>query len=252
MVQSIHGDRSVDDRRAGDRRRCPRDSLERLLDAALGEAPAEVAVIDAQHVDAEATRRRHLDPTLRRRHRQEPDQRRVERHRGERTDGEPDWFAVDHRRDHRDTGGEVAEHEAIFQGIDRHHGGLYLRAPRALTAVARCAGDRQGRLAQADAHGARHGRRSSDAQRAAVGQGRRARRVPPGRQRDGVRRLQAASPTPTRCSPGSPSRASGCCCLASSRRGSSLSTVTRRWSVSKFGVSEPTGPPVDLERDRSS
>src|SRR3954451_3347095 len=57
----------------------------------------------------------------------------------------------------------------------------------ALTAVARCAGDGQGRPPTADAHGARCRRGPSDPQRATLGEGGRAARVSPGRHGDGVR-----------------------------------------------------------------
>ena len=49
-------------------------------------------------------------------------------------------------------GGEVAEHEAVLQRVDRHQGGLYPEGHLASTAVARCPGDGQGRAPSAHAH----------------------------------------------------------------------------------------------------
>ena len=114
------GNCPVDDRRAGGGRWRPADTVERLLDTATSERPAQIAVVVAEDVDAKRTGSTNLVPAVGRDHRQEPNQRRIERHRGERSNRESDRLAVAHPGDDGDTGGEVAEHLAVVQWVDRH------------------------------------------------------------------------------------------------------------------------------------
>ncbi len=112
------GHRPVDDRRAR-RRSVPGHICVTLgLVVGLGELPAQIRLITAEHVDAERTLGLHRRPGRAVFHRQEPHQRWIERYRGERSDREADRLVpVDSRHD-RDAGGEVPEHGAELLGVE--------------------------------------------------------------------------------------------------------------------------------------
>ena len=98
----------------------PRDVVEAVVaDAALGEAPAQVGLVVAQDVDAEAAGRRHRLPRVAGDLREEADERRVERHRRERPDREPGRVVAGPAGDDRDAGREVAEHLAELVAVER-------------------------------------------------------------------------------------------------------------------------------------
>ena len=93
-----------------------------VADAALGEPPAQLGLVVAQHVDAELAGRRHRLPRVAGDLRQEPDERRVERHRRERPDREPGRHVARPPGDDGDAGGEVTEHLAELATVERRVG----------------------------------------------------------------------------------------------------------------------------------
>ena len=107
--------------RIGSRARAGRHPMPRELVVALaGEQAADVLLVLGEDVDAEAPGRLDLRPGRRRLRRAEerPAAGRATRER-ERVHRQADRLAVVHRRDHRDAGGEVAEHLAEPGRVER-------------------------------------------------------------------------------------------------------------------------------------
>src|SRR5204863_8474508 len=98
----------------------PADVAE-LVVAFLDESPAQLALEFREDVDAERSRPLHGGPARRVPSREEAHERRVERHGGERPDGEAVRLAFVRRGDDGDPGWEVAEHVPEAIGIEVGH-----------------------------------------------------------------------------------------------------------------------------------
>ena len=117
IVQSIQAGTDVQERRPGHRRAVVRDPRE-LVRAADREAPAQLALVRAQDVDAEGPGAGDARPGRRRTGDHEGDQRRVEGEGGEGLAGESGRAVLVVRRDDGDAGREVPQYTPEFGRVD--------------------------------------------------------------------------------------------------------------------------------------